>query len=327
MKKALLRFGDYLFVMRPLLLIPAWSIYLLGAEAGRRRAEHLTVITEIPGSFYFGFACLTAILVTAYLLNQVFDQDSDRHNRKGHFLTKGIFRTRTVVLMAVVAFIVASFLFRSVSTAQRLPLVLALVLSLAYSLPPLRLVARPVFDILSNAAGYGCIAFVAGYAAFYPTMANAVALSVPYVFLVAATFLHTTILDVGGDKESGKITTTVVIGVRGSAAVACVLAAVGWIPAALISLPEHGDRIAVVVLSVGVILFVVSAGVLMRTGSTRISSAAVQVATALVTVPAALVWTAYWYLVVPVVVLARVYYKVRFGVDYPGSVSTARRES
>ena len=33
-KRILLRIGDFIFVTRPLILIPAWSFYLLGARAG-----------------------------------------------------------------------------------------------------------------------------------------------------------------------------------------------------------------------------------------------------------------------------------------------------
>jgi 4-hydroxybenzoate polyprenyltransferase len=323
MKKILLRFGDYLFVMRPLILIPAWSFYLLGAALGERRGA----IAAAPAPILYGFGCLTAILVTAYLLNQVFDQESDRRNKKGHFLTRGIFSVRAVVLMAMFAFLFASYLFRSVSAAQRIPLVLALVLSLAYSLPPLRLVARPFVDLLANAAGYGGIAFVTGFAAFDPSTRDAVLLALPYVLLVGATFLHTTILDVDGDRDSGKITTSVVVGERASAVLACGLAGAGLGPAAAVSLRIYGDKLSLMILAVCFVVFFYAAVRLYRERNSSASSNAVQAATVMVTIPAAISWPAYFALLVPIVVAARFYYRARFGINYPGPADSRPKDA
>jgi 4-hydroxybenzoate polyprenyltransferase len=323
MKKLLLRLGDYVFVMRPLILIPAWSFYLLGAAAGERRSTWMSV----PAPFLYGFACLSAILVTAYLLNQVFDQESDRRNRKGHYLTLGIFSVRTVVLMAVVAFLLASYFFRSVSAAQRIPLVLALVLSLAYSLPPLRLVARPFVDLLSNAVGYGGVAFVTGFASFDASIRDAVLLALPYFLLVGATFLHTTILDVDGDRDSGKITTSVVIGERRSAVLACVLAAAGLVPAVAVSFGTYGDRLSAMILGVCFVVFLYAAVKASGGRRSRASSNAVQAATVMVTLPAAISWPIYFTLLAPIIVAARFYYRARFGINYPGPAGAGPKDA
>jgi 4-hydroxybenzoate polyprenyltransferase len=324
MKKFLLRIGDYVFVMRPLILIPAWSFFLVGAAAGRGHASFSFGFSDAPAALFYSFGCLTAILVTAYLLNQVFDVDSDRRNRKGHYLTRGIHKTRTVVAMALVAFILASYFFRFVNASQRVPLAVALALSLAYSLPPLRLVARPIVDLLANAAGYGAVAFISGFTVYNSSITDAAALSLPYVFLVGATFLHTTILDIDGDKQSGKITTTVLVGVRRSTIAAWVLVVFGGVSAALISLPRYGDRLSLVVLSVGFVAFSVAVFRIFRGGGTSVSSNTVQAATVLVTVPAAIAWPAYLVLLVPIVATARPYYRIRFGLNYPGPASAVR---
>jgi len=314
MRRILLRIGDYIFVTRPLILIPAWSFYLLGASAGRDRTA------VAPPAFYYGFLCLTAILITAYLLNQIFDRESDRRNDKGHFLTRGIFKVRTAVFMAAAAFLCASYLFRSAGETQRTPLVAALVLSLVYSLPPLRLVARPVLDLLANAVGYAGVAYAAGYTAWGASSADAAARSIPYVALVGATFLHTTILDADGDAETGKITTTVAIGVARSAVLSGVLAASGWVWSLAVSLPAHGDWVAAVLLTLAIFVFASAAVRIARrpAAATAISSNAVQGAVAVVCVPAAIAWPWYLLLVVPVVVLSRFYYRARFGINYPG---------
>jgi 4-hydroxybenzoate polyprenyltransferase len=331
MKRLLLRLGDYVFVMRPLILVPAWSFYLLGAAAGQRMSgvtpRPADLAPDAPAQFYIGLGCLTAILITAYLLNQVFDQETDRINDKGHFLTRGIFSVRTVVLMALVTFLIATYCFRFVDDAQRLPLVIAVVLSLAYSLPPLRLVARPFADLLSNAIGYGGVAYVAGFAAWHPPAPDAYLLALPYVFLVGATFLHTTIMDVEGDKRSGKITTSVVIGTAPSAALAWALSAAGLVPALAVSFARFGDKLAPVILAAGTAIFVHAALKLRKSRKDPVSSNAVQWATVLITIPAVVAWPAYLLLMIPLVVAARLYYRARFGVNYPGPAVSARRQT
>jgi 4-hydroxybenzoate polyprenyltransferase len=319
-KNLLLRIGDYVFVLRPLILIPAWSFFLLGAKAGADLSLPFQARWGFPG----GFACLSAIMIMAYLLNQIFDQESDRRNEKCQFLSRGIFTVRTIVLMATCFFLVASYLFRTVESSQRVPLVLALILSLIYSLPPLRLVARPFADLLANAVGYGGIAYSIGFGAFAPISVDMVLRAAPYFFLVGATFLYTTILDVEGDRDSGKITTTVVLGVKRSTDLACFLAVAGLIWAVIFSLWKYGDWLAPLIMAVAVLIFVF--GVVQyrsSAASTKTGSNVVQAATVLVTVPAAILWPVYLLLVVPLVIVSRYYYRMRFGLDYPGPAQDA----
>src|SRR5262249_19523703 len=75
--RAALRAADFLFVLRPLILVPAWAFYSLGAHSHRvtRAVEHTAVIQS-------AFWCLSGVLACAYVLNQIFDLESDRLNGK-----------------------------------------------------------------------------------------------------------------------------------------------------------------------------------------------------------------------------------------------------
>ena len=322
-KRVLLRAGDFVFVMRPLILIPAWSFYLLGMRAGRIEARG-----EPPaGGIAAGFVCLTAILITAYLINQVFDRESDRLNDKGHYLTRGLLSVRTVVLMAIAFFVLASATFRNVATLQRIPLVAALIVSLAYSLPPIRLCARPFADLVANAIGYGGLAFVTGFVSWSESPLIAWIRAVPWVFMVGATFLHTTILDAEGDGRSGKITTSVKIGAGWSALLSVLLAAAGTGWAWAVSWSSRGDLLSPVVLTISLVAFFVAyirirplcvEGAAASEDLHRISSNAVQLATFTATGAAVLFAPLYLVALVPLVILARLYYRARFGLRYPG---------
>jgi 4-hydroxybenzoate polyprenyltransferase len=302
---AILRICDYLFVLRPVILIPAWSFYLIGAAEGARSTG--ASFDGIPGPFEA--FCLTAILATAYLLNQIFDRESDERNNKCLYLSRGIFRPRTLVLMAFASFLVASWAFHRTEGEAKGPLVLALALSLAYSLPPARLCARPFFDLISNSIGYGGIAFILGFAVFDVSRQAAIWGSIPWVLLVGATFLHTTILDFSGDRAAGKKSTTVLIGIRASAVTAAVLNGCAFVFAL-----AAGQTPAAVV--TGVTLPVTVFPLFKRSIGT--SSFVIQTNTLVVTAAAAFAWPPYLVVVVPLILLSRFYHRRRFGFTYPG---------
>ncbi|MFQ5512054.1 MAG: UbiA family prenyltransferase [Candidatus Krumholzibacteriia bacterium] len=305
----MLRLFDFVFVLRPLILIPAWSFYLIGAAQAEVPRSGTAAGLPSPSVF----VALTTILTTAYLLNQVFDRESDEKNGKCFYLSRGIFHARTLVIMALLSFLVASTAFRHVEGIHRGLLLGALVLSLFYSLPPLRLCARPFADMLANAAGYGGLAFALGYGASRPALAVVTAAS-PWALLVAATFLHTAILDVPGDRDSGKISTAVFLGAGTASWLAAFLHAAAVVTAIL-------TRNTAALWVTGALLPAAAYAVVRRDG--RASSIVVQASTGVVAVAAAVFWPAYLLLIVPVVVLSRFYYKRRFGIIYPGLRNTS----
>ena len=306
----ILRICDFVFVLRPLILIPAWSFYLVGAARGR--GGGFAVYWGVPGAM--SLLSLTSILASAYLLNQIFDRESDEQNDKIFYLSRGIFRARTLVVMAAVFFVVASLSFQEVSGTQRFPLVIALLLSLLYSLPPVRLCARPFLDMLANAFGYGGIAYVIGFAVFDFSMTSAWLHAAPFVMLVAATFIHTTILDVDGDRSAHKISTAVFLGERAAANLAAALHAAGLVIAIL-----TGDLPAVAITGLSLPFTIVT--LFRRTRSA--SAMQIQSATLIITIAAIFFWPVYAFVVVPLIALSRVYYRLRFGITYPGPQKSA----
>ena len=305
MIQALLRICDYIFVLRPLILIPAWSFYLIGA--GESVDGSIPAGFEIPS--VWSFLCLTAVLITAYLLNQIFDRDSDARNEKCPYLSQGIFGVKTLLFLALGFYLLASYSFRHLADAQRIPLIAALVLSLIYSLPPVRLCTRPILDLLANAVGFGGIAFILGFSLARAEPSDRLIMSLPYVLLVGATFLHTTILDAAGDREAGKLSTTVLIGTRASKIGAVVLhaAAVG---AAIYT----GRPVAMALTSLTLPLTLAA----LPAGGTSRSSIQVQGTTALITLGAVVMWPAYLLILIPLLLLSRFYHRKRFGFNYPG---------
>jgi len=258
--------------------------------------------------------------MAAYLINLIYDQETDRRNNKGHYLTRGIFRVRTVILMAFVYFAVASVAFQLSVAGQRPWILATLVLALVYSLPPLRLCARPLLDLAANAFFYGGIAFLLGFAGRPVSAAEGLASTIPYVLLVGANFLHTTILDVDGDRATDKRTTSVAVGVRVSAGMAVALAAAALV-AAIEGFSRRGDLFTLVIVALSFPAFVVGASKLRGADETvrsKVSSNVVQYVTAVVAVAACVFKPMFAAVIVPLVVVSRLYYRARFGLNYPG---------
>ena len=319
----LLRGADFVFVLRPLIMIPAWSFYALGVHLapGPARVELFSVVVQ-PG-----FWCLTALLASAYVVNQIFDQASDRLNGKGLFMTHGVFRTHTMIAIALVCFLGASWLFRRVDAAQQIPLIGAMVLAFMYSLPPLRLCSRPWLDLIANAIGYGGLAYAAGAGGVSGYALQAFLDAYPWMLLVGATFLHTAILDVDGDAAAGKRTTTVAIGIVPSAHLAAALALVA-LSAVLWRFFKHdGSFWSVLVAAISFVACVVACFALRRaekqdaslTTATRAraSSRTVLAITTVVALWACMRDPVLLALFVPLALAARFYYRARFYLRYP----------
>jgi chlorophyll synthase len=231
-----MRLVDFFFALRPLVLVPACSFFLLGWEAARADHGGHLAFPELR------FLLFTMLMAGVYLANQVADYESDRLNAKGFFLQRGIFTRAQYVWVAVV--LVAVSLEFAWIHGESMPLFgAAAALGLAYSVPPLRLSARPIADLLANGFGYGAVALLLGMGRAYgpgdvpgfpvaPAEGWSGASPTPIAFsvwwprvaaavlAVAAVFLHTTILDLEGDRRTGKRTTGVALGMPLSRAVA-----------------------------------------------------------------------------------------------------------
>ena len=290
-----MRVLDFCFALRPLVLIPAWSFFLIGRG---------TSATEpFP---WLRLVVFTSVMAGVHLVNQVVDAESDRINGKGFFLQRGVFARRDYIVAAVLAIGAALGVALARRDAPGLVAVAA-ALGLAYSLPPLRLTARPGLDVIANAIGYGTIAPMLGGAPRPSLATGASTLVFATTLAVAAVFLHTTLLDLEGDRRTGKRTTGVVLGATVTRSLAF-LAALG---AAVCSTGQGPTlRIATALLSVASLATILLPA--------RVTSRAIVVgATALFAIVAATAWPPFLLWIFALAIATRVYYARRFALRYP----------
>lgn len=295
-----MRLLDAFFAARPLVLVPAWSFLLLGHAAAE------------PGAGFplLRFVLLTLVQVGTHLVNQVADFETDRINGKGLFLQQGIFSRQEYRVAAGIAFAGAAAL----ALWRGEPLVVlgaAGALGLAYSLPPLRLAARPGADVAANAVGYGVLSPLVGcgWDARAP-LPLAAAFLAAAALAVACVFLHTTLLDLEGDRRTGKRTTGTCLGPRGTRIAAALLgsaaAAVAW----------AGGSAALGLATGGVALLALAAAAGAPWPRSRALGVSATGLFALATVPGA---PAFAPAILLLAVATRRYYGSRFGLRYPAA--------
>jgi 4-hydroxybenzoate polyprenyltransferase len=213
------RFGDLFFSMRPILLVPVWGFSIFGYF----RAKSLSLMeiphlwNTIPGEVYFSFLIFSLSVGVVYIFNQLADIEVDKKNGGLPLIASGVVTVKEAWLFAgILSFlsVVVPLLFHQVWLSFFA--LASIITGTLYSFKPFFFSGKIIFDFLSNAFGYGCIAFGVGWGVGGKdllTMEFMVA-SLPYFLLMCCGSINSTLPDIAGDKAEGKLTTAVVLGVR-----------------------------------------------------------------------------------------------------------------
>ena len=301
MKKIL----DYFFAARPLLQLPIWTVYLVSLHYSRESSMGR-----------FGWPDLLIMLGISLLftgaayLNQVYDIESDRINRKVGFLQRGFLRPSQLTTGFAVVSIIPMAIAPFVSLLTLIIFAQFLLLSYFYSAPPLRLKDRPIGGLFANAYGHGLLVAIA--VAFNLGLSDLDRLrwDIPvYFFLtVAAAHCLTTIPDRGGDAASGKHTLAVVLPRHGVLLVALILIAFSVVVALL--------RDYELLASLSIVAGVLALAALFLRIDAAVRFAA-KMPLLLLTLVAGYFYPVYLAFVVALLIATRAYYLKRFGVVYP----------
>ena len=148
--------------------------------------------------------------ILLYGINDLFDQDTDIFNHKKEDKEVKINSSRDVFYLKsllILCYFISTFLLLSYDNFNEIILFLSfIILSTIYSLPPLRLKARPIFDFSSN-----ILYFIPGILGYYqntgimPPILTWIGL---YCF-TSAMHLFSAIPDISYDRKASVITTAV----------------------------------------------------------------------------------------------------------------------
>ena len=205
----LLRYLDYFFIMRPTLFFPLWTFFLSGYYgANRANPENIQNIPVVP------MILLTLLMGSMYIINQIVDEETDAKNDKLFFIAKGIIsRAEATIQSAVLLFATLGVAFIISIKLGIIFLVIAFFTGDLYSIKPFSWKNKPLLSIITNFGG-GWSIVACGWLAsgFFDWQFALYAL--PFAVAIIAVFLLTTIPDIPGDADVGKITFGVRYGIK-----------------------------------------------------------------------------------------------------------------
>ena len=298
---------DILFFVRPMLLLPVWTVYLLfHGFYFPNQALNVTIAADL--------VALSLIMAAAYFLNQIFDIETDRINRKLGFFEPPISLTLRQGWLIYVSLNLAALLYAAFLRVDLLvPLSVILLAGIFYSAPPIRAKDRPIPGLLFNGFTYSlliwwCIAAIRDRELVSPSGWSEVMLVGSMFLAISAVYLMTTLPDAPGDLQTGKRTIGVVWGTRVTSALAVIMVAGAL---ALAYWIEFWPLIITAALSLP--LFLTAA----IRGGPKMTLLSARVPIFILTALAAYQNTGYAVFCIALILLTRFYFKRRLGISYP----------
>ncbi len=307
--------ADYFFLLRPMILIPVWTFFLLGAWHG----SNITGRSISPAIVTSGLLCFTGLLGAIYIINQITDREADLANRKLFLIPLSIIPVKSAWIETGIL-IGLSFVTAIMLLPVKFTLIMAasLVLGAAYSLEPVRLKRRPYWDVLANSVGNGILNTMAGWFAI-GAPAEGLEILIPYPLAVASVHLTTTLADIGGDRKKGLRTSGVITGESRGITISAILMA-GAVTASI--LVDNNQALWASLLSLPAFLvpfWKLRKGTLKNESEpsrSRILLPA-KVATLAFSITAGYLFLPYLPILALLILFTRFYYRKRFGINYP----------
>jgi 4-hydroxybenzoate polyprenyltransferase len=298
---------DYLFILRPFILIPCWNFLLIGTYLAQQKRGFTPDII-------LGLIIYTALMGGVYILNQITDRETDRINKKLFLISEGYVPVRYAYIEMVLLWIVAILLALKFSYLFLIFIGISLLLGVFYSLPPVKLKGKPLLDTLSNGFGYGMINFAVGWLLVRSFDMAMFIKFVPYFLSISAVFINTTVVDIEGDRKAGEKTTAIFLGKHVSLVCSTVLMA-----AAILTAYIMKDLVCLIPAALSFPLFVFGAvySLLKNEQNRKLTIASFRLPGLLFTLVTVYLFPLYSIVLLVVFLGMRLYYKKRFRINYP----------
>lgn len=297
---------DYLFILRPTLLYPVWTFFLAGCWGGRHFGSGVSELAHPVSIFWIG-AGLTLVMGSVYILNQIQDIETDRTNKKLFLIANGMVSVRAAYIEgSLLAILGLAFGFWVDVRMGLAFLVLFINVGWLYNFPPATWKNHFIMGLICN--GLMAVNFVSvgwmiqgGPGFIHPVMAG-------YFLACGAVYLNTTLPDADGDRATGKITFGVRFGptvtIRWALAMEVGAVIVAWL---------YKDYLLLYASLAAFPLFLWAA----IKGTIPDSVRATKLSVLGLTAGVCLFFPLYLIPVFTVFFLSKLYYKQRFGLNYP----------
>jgi len=307
---------DYFFLIRPVPLAPIWIFMFAGYRIARMHFDGNLPFPclDVPGKMWSSFVIYNLLVGAIYIINQIMDIETDKINRKLFLLADGYIPVWhawvETILLVIVPGIIAYMYF---PTAYLVVFVISLIMGVFYSVPPIAVKNRPIWDTFANAVGNGFLAFAAGWLSVYKFDPVMFRYGLPYILAAGAAFVCTTVPDIKGDLAIGKITTAGALG-PASTMLFGILLLVGTITTGLFT--KDWLIVSVAVISLPIYIYA------WRKPTIKNILIAVRTSAPLLGILLGIMFPVLMAVAIGIVLSSKIYYKLRFNVTYPTIIPT-----
>lgn len=290
---------DYIILLRPTLFLPFWITYLIGTYYS---------MSKFNLRSFAGLTLFTFMMGAVYIMNQLVDVETDKYNRKLFLLSDDyIEKKQAVYYMLFLFFISLPFSF-FIGKDFGFFFILSFMVGILYSGYPFSFKDRPFIDMASNGLGYGTLSFLLGWSVNKDVNALVFLKTIPYFLAVSSVFLNSTIPDIVGDKRSGKITTGVFLGKKKTLLLAFFLDFLSLITSILLK-----DKICIFASAFSLPLFLIA---FIRPDK-RMILYSIRISPLFLTFAVICIYPLFIIPLLSVYFFQKIYYKIRFNVNYP----------
>ncbi|KMQ52431.1 UbiA prenyltransferase [Chitinispirillum alkaliphilum] len=312
---------DLLFLLRIPLMVPVWTILLLGWVTGNDAAivsqSFLNPFNPAMAELFKAIGAFSLSVAFIYVVNQIADIESDRINKKLFILPQKLISLPSAWITAGLCAAGGLTLAYHIGVDMLILNILALILGVLYNLPPASLKDRAIGGVAANALGHGMLTFLVGWFVakgdqiLTPDLIKTGLISsLAPAFANGAVFLATTIPDAEGDKITGKKTFCVSYGKRKTASTAALMCAF----ALLFSFFMEYNYWVMAVPSAISLFFFLNFAITTKKESAFYSF---KWPVFLLSVFIAIFVPMYAVMIIVIFFFSRFYYKWRFGIEYP----------
>ncbi len=307
------KFSDYIFLLRPSIMIALWTFYFAGVTLAFR----INGLSYFNNNYNAGMIICTLLMYSllmgsVYVINQIVDIDTDRLNKKLFILPDGIISKQNAmiyVIMLTVISLSGIMIMPQATFVMKGLFILSFILGVMYSVKPFCLKRRPFVDLIDNVIGYGMIAVIIGFESTgYSFKIEYVQKLLPYIFSMGAIFINTTLMDYEGDKAVNARTTGVFLGYKKASLLSSIL--MGF---AIISAFNSGDKIMIICSIYSLPFFIYNA----VKRSKKIIDMSVNLTAPILTVFLSICFPYFLVLNIIVLISMKIYYRKRFNIKYP----------
>ncbi|PZF79684.1 UbiA prenyltransferase family protein [Jiangella anatolica] len=233
--------GDVLAIGRPWFWFVSLLPYYLGVVLAARRV--VPPVADWPLLALGAVVIGPLVWISVLAVNDAHDLRGDRLNprKAGSPLVVGRLSVAAALRVSLAAAVLAVLAALFVGPLFALGTAIVLLVGWAYSAPPLRLKARPGFDVAVNALAIGAAGQLAGWSMLRPLAEFPWPMAVLGTLVGAALYVPTTFADLEADRVSGYTTLAVRLGPRRTYLLGLGL----WLAAGLLSLAMSAADVVV----------------------------------------------------------------------------------